>query len=122
MHIKNTEAALALEGPHGEVIYELIGHVAGGSEAYSLAEIKLPPGKASRRHYHPTAEESYYILKGVATVELDGETRQLSPGDAIAISPKKAHQIHNLSGTDLVFLAVCVPAWTPDNSVYLDQE
>lgn len=122
MHIKNTDDVPAFASAHGEVVYELIGHKAGGSTQHSLAQITILPGKASLKHYHPEAEESYYILAGRGRIEIDGETREVSAGDAVLIPPDVTHQIFNASQSNenLVFLAVCLPAWTPDNSVYVD--
>lgn len=120
MHIKNPQLVKPLESEHGEIVYEVIGNAAGGSQEYSLAQIVLPPGKASRKHYHPVAEESYYILSGTARMEVDGEAAALGVGDSVAVPPEKVHQIFNDGDENLIFLAICVPAWTPDNSVYLD--
>jgi mannose-6-phosphate isomerase-like protein (cupin superfamily) len=120
MHIKNAHDLPGFGSPHGEIVYELIGHAAGGSQAHSLAKIVIPPGKASRKHYHPVAEESYFILSGTARMEMAGEVSTLTAGDSVMIPPPQVHQIANAGTDDLVFLAVCVPAWTPDNSIYLD--
>ncbi len=120
MHIRRAHEVVPLISPHGETVFELIGAAAGGLGSHSVAQVLLPPGKASRRHYHPVAEESYFILTGQARLELDGESAYLGAGDAVAIPSGVVHQIHNGGETDLIFLAVCVPAWTPDNSVYLD--
>ncbi|NLX08694.1 MAG: cupin domain-containing protein [Chloroflexi bacterium] len=119
MFIRNAAEIKGFASEHGEVVREMIGAAAGGTTAYSLAEITLPPGKRSRKHYHPVAEESFYILSGAAQIEVDGQTAALAPGDSIAVLPNQVHQIANTGPDDLVFLAVCVPAWTPDNSVYL---
>ncbi len=120
MHIRNAKDIQGYASSHGEIVYELAGHSAGGSEAHSVAQIILPPGKASLKHYHPVAEESYYILSGTACMEVDGQTTMLGSGDTIAIVPPCVHQIFNAGDVDLVFLAVCAPAWTPDNSIFLD--
>lgn len=120
MHVKNAKTTKPFSSEHGEIIHELIGHVAGGTATYSLAQITIPSGKASLKHYHPVAEESYTILSGTGLMEMDGETVRLTAGDTIAVLPNQVHQIFNASDDDLIFLATCVPAWTPDNSVYLD--
>ena len=120
MHVKNITDAKPLVAKHGEIVRETIGNAAGGTQTYSLAQIVLPPGKHSLKHYHPVAEEAYHILTGTGRLVTDGKTRILSPGDSAAMLPGQVHQIFNDTNEDLVFIAVCVPAWTPDNSVYLD--
>lgn len=122
MHIKRSDDVPAFASQHGEVVHELIGNKAGGSSAHSMAQITLPAGKASRKHYHPVAEESYYILAGRGSVLIDDVVKSVGGGDAIMIPPNAIHQIRNDSPTNenLVFIAVCIPAWTPDNSVFLD--
>jgi mannose-6-phosphate isomerase-like protein (cupin superfamily) len=120
MHIKNNTTITPFDSAHGEIVYEYMGKAAGGAALHSLAQIVLPPGKASIKHYHPAAEESYYILSGQGRVVLDGETRTVAAGDAIAIPTGVAHQIFNDADSDLVFLAVCAPPWTPDCCVIVD--
>ena len=120
MHVKNKDNVNPLNSEHGEVVYELIGNAAGGSEQHSLAQIVIPPGKASLKHYHPVAEESYYILAGQGHMQLGDETVTLRAGDSVMIPPPVVHQISNNGIEDLVLLAVCVPAWTPDNTVVVD--
>lgn len=120
MHIHSTGTIQPVTSPTGEIIHELMGTAAGGTQQHSLAQITLPPGRGAARHYHPVAEESYYILAGAATVTLDGETIRMNPGDAVAIPAGSIHEIHNTGEADLVFLAVCAPPWTPDCSVFLD--
>ena len=120
MHVKNVEAVSAISSPHGETVREVIGRAAGGASDYSLAHITLPPGAASLKHYHPVVEESYFILKGQGRMVVDDETQHLNAGDAVAITPDAVHQIFNDSDEDLSFLAVCVPPWTPDCSVFVE--
>ena len=120
MHIKNTNDISPVTSPRGEIIREYMGSAAGGAIQHSLAQITLPSGATARRHYHPVCEESYLILAGTGSVTLDDETRKVAAGDAIAIPANIVHTIINDSEADLVFLAVCVPPWTPDCSVYLD--
>ena len=119
-HTKNIRDTRPIVAEHGEIVQETIGNAAGGTQTYSLAQIVLPPGKHSLKHYHPVAEEAYHIVAGTGRLITDGESQTLHPGDSTAILPGQVHQIFNETDDDLVFLAVCVPAWTPDNSVYLD--
>jgi len=102
--------------PKGERIQEILGLVAGHVKSHSLAEITIPPGNASSPHYHKYSEESYLILSGKAALEVDGQVFSLLPGEAVFIEPLEIHQISNQSDEDLVFIAVCVPAWSPEDS------
>lgn len=109
------------EAAHGEVVYELIGCVADQRSArHSVALIRIPPGKGSRLHRHPAAEESYTILRGSALVLLGEEELVVGPGATILIPATVVHQIRNAGDDELEFLAVCVPAWEPSNTEYLD--
>lgn len=120
VHIKAQSDCTPLVSDHGEIVYELLGLSAGGASQHSLAHIELPTGKASLKHYHPSVEESYYVLRGTGRIVIDDATYPLVPGQSIAITPGMVHQIFNDGPADLHFLAVCAPAWTPDNSVFLE--
>jgi len=106
----------------GERVYEMLGapeHI-GGAKYHSFSHVVIPAGCHSRPHYHPVAEETYYILSGEGRMVVDDRVLTLVPGDALLINTLEKHQIFNDGDTDLEFIAVCAPAWTPDNSVYLD--
>ena len=107
-----------LETPSGEIISELIGSRSGEGYdlGHSLARIVIPPGGSSSAHYHQVSEESYFILEGRAWMMLDGQEFLLESGEVCYITPGKVHQIKNQDERDLVFLAVCVPAWVPEDS------
>jgi len=105
-----------LNNPGGENLQEILGRVAGDVTSHSLAEVHIQPGKKSSKHYHKHSEESYFILSGVASVEINNTNHQFMPGEAVLLEPLDVHQISNQGEQDLVFLAVCVPAWSPDDS------
>jgi len=111
------------ESPTGERIYEMIGRPEnlGGSNKHSFGHVVIPPGRSSRPHYHPEAEETYAILKGRAKMVIDGKEYFLSPGDVVFIQPPERHQVFSEGNEDLEFFVVCAPAWEPDNSVFLDE-
>lgn len=108
----------------GETIYEMIGRpdALGGSKAHSFGHVVIPPGCSSRPHYHPIAEETYYILAGRARIAVAGEEHFPTPGDAVLIMPTERHQIFSVGDVNMEFIVVCAPAWEPTNSVYLDEE
>jgi mannose-1-phosphate guanylyltransferase/mannose-6-phosphate isomerase len=110
-----------LRNPLGEVIYEMIGapEELGGTEKHSFVVVEVPPGASSSRHYHHLSEETYYVLKGMAKIVIDGEEFQLTPGDAVLIQPPEKHQIFNIGGGILEFITVSAPPWVPEDSVFL---
>jgi mannose-6-phosphate isomerase-like protein (cupin superfamily) len=83
----------------------------------SLAEARVLPGMSTEDHIHPKAEEIYYILKGKGRIRIEGEERDIRPGDAIALQPGKRHKIWNTGTTDLIFLCCCAPAYTHEDTV-----
>ena len=93
----------------------------GSAKFYSFSHVVIPVGCHSRPHYHPVAEETYYILAGKGKMVVDGQAMELIPGDALLIRSPEVHQILNDGDRELEFIAVCAPAWTADNSVYLDE-
>ena len=106
----------------GERVYEMLGapESIGGAKHHSFSHIIIPAGCSSSPHYHPVAEETYYILSGEGRMVVDGEELRLVPGDALLIQPPEKHQIFNDSDGELEFIAVCAPPWTPEISVYTD--
>lgn len=110
------------ENTTGERVYEMLGapERIGGASFHSFSHVVIPAHCHSRPHYHPVAEETYYILSGQGRMIVDDKELVLVPGDALLIQPPEVHQIFNDTEGDLEFIAVCAPPWTPDNSVYLD--
>jgi mannose-6-phosphate isomerase-like protein (cupin superfamily) len=99
----------------GELIYELVGRTLEGSSIrHSVAYVVVP------RHYHPQAEESYYVTHGTGLIQIDHEESILSPGDAVLIPAQSAHKVFNRGEEDLVLIVVCVPASEPSNTVWLE--
>ena len=83
----------------------------------SLAEATLAPGQKTARHFHPRAEEIYFIVSGRGALTIESETREVGVGDAIAISSGAAHCIENIGADELRFLCCCAPGYTDEDTV-----
>lgn len=84
----------------------------------SLAEASLAPGQSTRRHHHAASEEIYLIVEGSGRLEIDGETRDVGPGDAILIPPGAWHEL--TAGNDGArLLCCCVPAYSDDDTFFV---
>src|SRR6187397_2184059 len=73
----------------GSTIRSILDRTNAPVEMQSLAEASLPAGGATQRHYHKLTEEFYFILEGRGLMDIDGETRKVTAGDAILI-PRNA--------------------------------
>ncbi|MFN8392759.1 MAG: cupin domain-containing protein [Bdellovibrionota bacterium] len=120
MDIKNLSEVPAFETVDGSEIRELLAHRNSVICNQSLAEARLPVGGSTARHYHPIAEEIYFILEGNARMEIGDESRDVHPGDAIAIPPGAAHKIFNIGSVQLRFLCCCAPAYEHSDTVLLE--
>lgn len=86
------------------------------TQAQSLAEAKLEPGQVTERHYHRASEEIYFLLDGTGVLELDGQLRDVQPGDAVLIPPGTWHQLRALE--PLRFLCCCSPAYSHSDTFF----
>jgi mannose-6-phosphate isomerase-like protein (cupin superfamily) len=104
----------------GSEIRELLAHRNSCIRNQSLAEARLPAGASTTPHYHPKAEEIYYILQGQARMRIGAQTAAVGPGDAIAIEPGITHQITNTGQETLVFLCCCAPGYEHADTVLME--
>ena len=117
MHVKNLTEVPAFTTKDGSEIRELLAHRNSAIRNQSLAEARLPVGASTQEHYHPKAEEIYYITHGTGRMRIEGELRDVKPGDAIAIPPGKKHKLWNTGTETLRLLCCCAPAYEHDDTV-----
>jgi mannose-6-phosphate isomerase-like protein (cupin superfamily) len=98
----------------GSTIRSILDRTNAPVRNQSLAEATVPVGQPTERHYHKLSEEFYFILEGQGTMEIDGETRRVSSGDAILIPPNAWHQITSIQ--TLRFLCCCAPPYSHDDT------
>ncbi len=93
----------------GSTIRSILDRTNAPVQNQSLAEASVPVGQPTERHYHKLSEEFYFILDGQGMMEIDGDTREVGPGDAILIPPGAWHQI--TATQPLRFLCCCAPPY-----------
>ncbi len=79
------------------------------SDALSVIQERVPSGSAEVRHFHQHAEQFFFVLSGVATLEIDGVVHELAPQQGIHVPPQAPHQLSNRHSDDLIFLVVSTP-------------
>ena len=60
-------------------------------------------------HSHDAFEETIYGLEGVCTWTIDGDSRELGPGQSVCIRRGQIHGFENRGSTDTKFLAIATP-------------
>ena len=120
MDIKNLKAVPPFATKDGSEIRELLAHRNSAIRQQSLAEARLPVGGSTQEHYHVRTEEIYYITHGAGRIRIDGETREVRAGDAIAIPPGCKHKLWNTGTETLRLLCCCAPAYEHDDTIITD--
>jgi mannose-6-phosphate isomerase-like protein (cupin superfamily) len=120
MDVQNLNRVASFTTKDGSEIRELLAHRNSCIRNQSLAEARLPPGASTTLHYHPRAEEIYYIVSGQGLMRLDHQTQTVGPGDAIAIPPGRVHQITNTGSEPLTFLCCCAPGYEHEDTVLVE--
>jgi len=89
----------------------------GGKPAYrelfrsadlSTGVYVLPPGAIDDQSPH-SEDEVYYVVRGRGAFEIEGERRQISPGEILFVPANRVHRFHEVS-EELVALVVFGPA------------
>ena len=78
-------------------------------EDLSVIEERVPPGAAEQRHRHLHSRQFFYVLAGVASLELEGVTHRLSAGHGLHVPPQAAHQLRNDTAEEIRFLVISAP-------------
>ncbi|MGD0745927.1 MAG: cupin domain-containing protein [Verrucomicrobiota bacterium] len=117
MDVKNLNTVPSFLTKDGSEIRELLAHRNSVIRNQSLAEARIPAGASTQEHYHVRAEEVYYLTHGTGRIRIDGETRDVRAGDAVAIPPGSRHKLWNTGVETLRLLCCCAPAYEHDDTV-----
>lgn len=121
MDVKNLNEVPPFTTKDGSEIRELLAYRNSVIRNQSLAEARLPVGGATQEHYHPKAEEIYYITHGTGKMRIEGEERDVKPGDAIAIPPGQKHKLWNTGNEVMRLLCCCAPAYEHDDTIIMEK-
>lgn len=118
MDVRSLDRAEPFVTKDGSTVRELLGLPTSALvRNQSLAEARLAPGQATERHYHRKSEEIYFLLDGGGLIEVDGETREVGPGDAVLIPPGALHTLH--AGQDGArLLCCCAPPYRHEDTFF----
>jgi len=79
------------------------------SHELSVIQECMPPKTSELRHKHLNSQQFFYILKGEATFDIEGEMALIQAHQGIHVQKNQIHQISNNGNTDLEFLVISQP-------------
>jgi quercetin dioxygenase-like cupin family protein len=101
-------AAATIQVGQIQVDFHVEADESGGSltmfECLVPAEARVPVA-----HSHDSFDETVYVLEGVCTWSVDGQTSELGPGESMCIQRGQVHGFENRGDADVRFLAVATP-------------
>lgn len=77
-----------------------------GITAFGVNAVVLPPGCEWFAHYHERQDELYFVHRGRAGFEVEGETLELGPGGLFHVESTTPRRLWNAGDEDLVLLIV----------------
>lgn len=117
MDVKNLNEVPAFITKDGSEIRELLAYRNSVIRLQSLAEARIPVNSSTQEHYHLKTEEIYYITAGQGRMRIEDETRDVKPGDSIAIPPGLKHKIWNTGESTLHLLCCCAPPYEHEDTI-----
>ena len=75
----------------------------------SVIEEQMPPGTKEIRHAHTYANQLFYVLEGMLTLEVDDVVQCVKAGDALNVQPGMVHQARNEGANAVRFLVISAP-------------
>jgi mannose-6-phosphate isomerase-like protein (cupin superfamily) len=76
---------------------------------FTVIQERMPPNTSETRHVHRQSRQFFFILSGMATLDINGEIEQLHPHQGVEMPPQTPHQIMNQTDEDLEFLVISCP-------------
>lgn len=79
------------------------------NDRLSIIQELMPPGSEETEHYHQEAEQFFYVLDGILTIEMDGKVFSVKTNEGLHVLPNVLHQVKNTSKKSVEFLVISVP-------------
>jgi len=104
---------IAAAGNKPKLIDEFVGHVNTHTGELSIAHMRSPGGWEEPRQ-RPQFTEYTVVLRGMLQVEHDGGVIDVHAGQAVIALPGERVRYRTPLADGAEYLAVCLPAFSPD--------
>ena len=95
----------------GITSYLLASKRTGGAENLAVTLVEMDADGFQHLHKH-APEQTYTLLEGSGLMTVNGEQRQVGPGDCIFIPSWAEHGLQNTGGSVLKYLSAASPSFT----------
>lgn len=85
---------------------------------YCLKELHIDPGRCCSCHMHPVKRETFCVIDGRATIEINGDVKDFRHGDSVTIEPGTWHRFGSVCGA----MIAEVSTYHSDDDVVRDPE
>ena len=109
----NSPSIVTASGNKPKKIEEFVGRVNSSTASVSIARMKSPPGWIEPGQ-RPEFDEYTIVLKGMLRVKTDKETIDVLEGEAIIVNKDEWIQYSTPGENGAEYIAVCLPAFSPD--------
>lgn len=122
MFTLDVESCSKVVAPDSTIIRELMNpRIPDVNVTYSLAHGTLLKGNKTLLHRLGSSSEAYYILAGTARISVNEDSVEVGPGTLVYVPPDAAQYVENTGDSDLQYLVICEPAWTPTDVEILNE-
>jgi mannose-6-phosphate isomerase-like protein (cupin superfamily) len=77
-----------------------------GISTFGMNLMLLAPGQQGRIHRHERQEEVYLVIEGRLTLAIEGEERELGPGDLARVAPAVRRRLLNRGASRVAVVAL----------------
>lgn len=74
----------------------------------------MPAGTAEQLHYHEKTQQFFFMLKGVATFEIEGEAIEVKEREGLYIKAGMKHRVVNNTQESIEFILSSQPSAAGD--------
>ena len=76
------------------------------SDKLSIHISEVAPGQRAHPPHTHEGIEAFYLLEGKATLEIDGETREIGPNEVVILDPRVSHGLRNTGDTPIRYMVI----------------
>jgi len=115
----NSSDIAAVSAAAGVSFRELVGRSSTGAQstAVSVAQFTVRSGTSLATSFNREAEEILLVMKGIGRLTLGQKQMRLVPGSVVFIPAGRGHAVAAGHRGPLQFLAICSPAFAPQDYV-----